>query len=918
VPIARTTEAIKLITKTNIWQRTALATAAAALFGLSAAPALALSLGTVVVKSALGEPLRAEIDIPDINAEEAASLKASVASPEAFRAAGLEYNAAMANTKATLLRRANGRAFISLQSDRPVNEPFVDMILEASWSSGRIVRDYTMLFDPPNVRAPSATLAAPAVVAPAVTPAPAALPAAPTTANRPARAVAAAKPISKPEVKAAPAAKVAAKPAATPTPVGDKQITVKSGDTATKIALAVKPANVSLDQMLVALLQANPNAFVHDNINRIKSGAVMNVPTQEQAQAIGSKEATQTVIAQSKDFGDFRKKLALNAPTAQVGVADRQASGSVQAKVDDKKPAANAPDKLTLSKGAVQAQAAVDKLAADKAAKDSAARNAEVAKNIKDLEALKATAAAASAAAAAKTAAATPAPAAVVAAPVAAAPAPVAPVIPTPAVVATAPVVPPVVVPAPVAKPEPVASAVAPVAAPTAKPVVAAVQTAAVAEPGLIDQLTENPLVPIAGGGLLALLAGFGLYRANRRKKAEQVDSSFLESRLQPDSFFGASGGQRVDTDDGAAGGASSMVYTPSQLDAADDVDPVAEADVYLAYGRDVQAEDILKEALKFNSGRVAIHQKLLEIYAKRKDTQQFEMAANAAFKVTGGDGPDWHRICDLGMGIDPTNPLYMPGGTPSVHGELTQPMSMQGALVGAATGLAAAGAASTFGGATLPMAMQTQATGAAEQSFDLDLDFSLDDENASVMQALDNPEQTVKMQPVDSGPAPLDMSFELPTTAVNNSAPAPLMSSSRVEPLDFDMSIPGELSNSGEVSRPATLEFEDFSKQAAVSFGTTEPSALATTLGTMPAAMDTNLMKFDMGGLSLELGDPNESTVVMAAQPEDPLATKLALAEEFSNIGDDDGARALIEEVMLEANGPMKARAQQALARLS
>jgi pilus assembly protein FimV len=907
-----------LITKKNLWQRTALATAAAALFGLSAAPAWALSLGTVVVKSALGEPLRAEIDIPDINAEEAASLKATIASPEAFRAAGLEYNAAMANTKATLQRRANGRAFINLQSDRPVNEPFVDMILEASWSSGRIVRDYTMLFDPPSVRAPSATVASPAVVAPALTPVPNALPATPAPASRPARAAVASKTDANPAP--APVAKAAAKPSVTPAPVGDKQIIVKSGDTATKIALATKPANVSLDQMLVALLQANPNAFVNDNINRIKAGAVVNVPTQEQAQAMGTKEASQTVVAQSKDFGDFRKKLAANAPTAQVGTADRKASGSVQAKVDDKKPAANAPDKLTLSKGAVQAQAAVDKLAADKAAKDSAARSAEVAKNIKDLEALKSSAPAAPAAsaAAAKAPAAKSAPAAAVtAAPVAATPAPVVPALPMPAVVAAAPVVPPVVAPAPVAKPEPVTSA-APAVAIAATPAVAAAPVAAAAEPGLIDQLTENPLVPIAGAGLVALLAGFGLYRSNRRKKAEQVDSSFLESRLQPDSFFGASGGQRVDTDDAAAGGASSMVYTPSQLDAADDVDPVAEADVYLAYGRDVQAEDILKEALKFNSGRVAIHQKLLEIYAKRKDTQQFEIAANAAYKVTGSDGPDWHRVCDLGMGIDPTNPLYMPGGTPSGHGEMTQPMSMQGALGGAVAGLAAAGVADSFGGATLPTAMQTQASGATDQSFDLDLDFSLDDENPTGAGALGSTDQTVKSLAVDSGPAPLDMSFELPQAAAHNSAPAPLMSSNRVEPLDFDMSIPGELSNSGEISRPAPLEFEDFSKQAAVSFGTTEPSALATTLGTMHAAMDTNLMKFDLGGLSLDLVDPNEKTVIMPpAAAEDPLATKLALAEEFSSIGDDDGARALIEEVMLEASGSMKARAQQALARL-
>jgi len=113
-------------------------------------------LGRITVQSALGEPLRAEIDVPEINAEEAASLKAGIASAEAFAAAGLEYNPAMSGLQATLQRRADGRAYIRLSSDRSINDPFVDMIVEASWSSGRILRDYTMLFDPPVLRKPAA------------------------------------------------------------------------------------------------------------------------------------------------------------------------------------------------------------------------------------------------------------------------------------------------------------------------------------------------------------------------------------------------------------------------------------------------------------------------------------------------------------------------------------------------------------------------------------------------------------------------------------------------------------------------------------------------------------------------------------------------------------------------------------------
>ena len=161
-----------MIAKSQHWQKTAIAAAATALLTLTTTGAMALSLGRITVQSALGEPLRAEIEVPDINAEETASLRTAVALPEAFAAAGLEYNSALSSLQATLQRRADGRSYIRLTSDRPINDPFVDVILEANWSSGRIVRDYTMLFDPPSLRKSAAvppTLAqvtVPAVVRP--------------------------------------------------------------------------------------------------------------------------------------------------------------------------------------------------------------------------------------------------------------------------------------------------------------------------------------------------------------------------------------------------------------------------------------------------------------------------------------------------------------------------------------------------------------------------------------------------------------------------------------------------------------------------------------------------------------------------------------------------------------------------------
>jgi len=134
--------------------RFALTSVALAALCLTSPWASALGLGRLTVKSALGEALQAEIDVTDMTAEEQANLKIGVAPPEAYRAANVDYNPVLPTTRATLQRRPDGRLFVRLVSDRGVQEPFVDVILEISWATGRLVREYTLLFDPPaTVRA---------------------------------------------------------------------------------------------------------------------------------------------------------------------------------------------------------------------------------------------------------------------------------------------------------------------------------------------------------------------------------------------------------------------------------------------------------------------------------------------------------------------------------------------------------------------------------------------------------------------------------------------------------------------------------------------------------------------------------------------------------------------------------------------
>ncbi|WP_460894946.1 type IV pilus assembly protein FimV, partial [Ramlibacter monticola] len=367
---------------------TALAFAAAVTFGLASPDALALALGRVTVQSALGEPLRAEIELPEISPEEVSSLKAAIASPAQFRAAGLEFSTALTGVQITLQRRANGSYFLQLANDRPVNDPFVDVILEATWSSGRVQRDFTLLFDPPTARSQAPQAPVQAQVAPPIGPSAQAVPprgGASRPIPAPAPAATARTPAPAPATGQPPAR--AAAPA--PSDEAGKRVTVQAGDTAGKIAATGKPASISLDQMLVAMLRANPDAFVAGNVNRLRAGSVLAMPSSEQAAAVPQDEARQVLVAQSRDFSEFRRRLAEGVPTASAPAATREASGRVQAQVDDKKAPAGPGDRLQLSKGAVQGRTgAADTIARERQAKEQATRVAELDKNLAELNKL--------------------------------------------------------------------------------------------------------------------------------------------------------------------------------------------------------------------------------------------------------------------------------------------------------------------------------------------------------------------------------------------------------------------------------------------------------------------------------------------------------------------------------------------------
>jgi pilus assembly protein FimV len=881
----------------NLAGRTALALAALAALGAAPIAAQAVGLGRLNVQSALGEGMRAEIDITSLTPEEASTLQVRLASPEAYRAAGVDYNAVLSGATATVARRADGRAYVRVTSDRAVQEPFIEVIVELNSASGRMVREFTLLFDPPGSRAaPPVQAAAPVApvmgAAPSAAPAPAQPPVAqarPAPAPRPAPppaasaapsvhpatqapapaavAAAPATPRPKPAPRSADAAPAPAAPAkALPAPMAsgsNKRYQVRQGDTLYRVAGRNPAQGVSLDQMLVGLYRANPDAFIDSNVNRLRAGSVLTVPMADEVRDVTSGDVKRLLTAQSADFSAYRARLAQAAPQAQAPEAGRATQGKVQAAVEDRKQAAApSPDKLKLTDPAIKAPAPD---AGPAPGKDNATRVAELTRNVEELKKLQ------QGTAAVQAPPAVPAPAPVVAPPLPA-PAPVA-AAPTPA---PAPVPPaPSPAPAPAAASGPGAGTGTGTGTAAAPAPTLPTPAPAPDAPGasVIDSLTDSPWL-LPGAGVLALaLGGFAAWRLRGRMRKTASETSFLESRMQPDSFFGASGGQRVDTRDGGNSNASSMGYSLSQLDAIGDVDPVAEADVYLAYGRDLQAEEILKEAMRATPDRLAVRTKLLEVYAKRRDTKGFELLATQLYALTKGVGADWAQAQALGLQIDPDNQLYQPGGHPEeiiLDGErvVVEPLS-----------------ATTQPHSILSPATQPMTDSQLPQLTDLDLDLNLDlpdgGLNARAMEAT-QPLMPSAQRPNDMG---LDFNEErtMPVRRRQPPAPPPVAPDLDLDSLSMDLddnppsTITLPTGNLGGRGGDTTIDFREFDNT-------------------------------DRGPLT------EPATVASDTLDSDPLARKLELAEEFRQIGDLEGARDLLEEVVAKAGGTLRAKAQAML----
>lgn len=569
----------------------------------------AAGLGGITVLSGLGQPLRAEIALQATD-EELRTLRARLAPPEAFAQANVAYAPVM-NALEFAIDTRGARSVVTITSQRPIDDPFVELLLELSWAQGRVLRQFTFLLDPPaSLRPPLAV----ATAIPAATPADTDMPA------RISPAIA--------------------------------QHQVRAGDTLYSIAAKNLPAGFTIDQMMMALLRHNPAAFADANVNRLLSGAMLRMPDSALIASMSAADARREIVAQAQAFEAFRRRLAgapTSLPLASVAEPGREQSGQIISRSEVPDAVDPAQDRVEVSAGEPLAaetgateriQALEEELVSRERALDEAhARLGDLERGLRELQALievrHQTLAQLQQRMASE---------------------PVA--MPTEDA-AHADALPQ----APEATQGGESSGY--VAVPDAPPPVAVntlpVRTEpGVVEPTLLQMLLRDPVWLAGAGAILLLLLAYASYRVRRVVDTDPgPQGPDTEQALEATVVAASPAAPTVVLAHDAPTVASQAVQ--SGLDTLERVDPLAEAEVYLTYGRDDEAEAVLIEALKADGTRAALALALLEIYARKRRIEAFGAVAHDLYQLTRGQGPDWDTAAQLGRGLDPDNPLYAP-----------------------------------------------------------------------------------------------------------------------------------------------------------------------------------------------------------------------------------------------------------------
>ncbi len=880
---------------------------------LTPTAAMGLGLGEIRLNSALNEPLSAEIDLVAATAEEVGALQAQLASADVFQRYGLDRPAYLNSLEFRVGRGQDGRSVLLVRSSSPISEPFVSFLVDVNWTRGRLLREYTVLLDPP-VMAALGDSRAPAAIA-----APISMPSAPRS-------------VPAPDAAAAPAAD------------GATTHQVMRGDTLYQIAGSLAGDDRQATQrLMIGMFRANPEAF-SGNINQLRAGTILRVPAATEIADIAAADAAnevsrQTAVWRASGGGSPSGRLRLVTPqegAADAGTADAETSGKVKSQIE------------SLERDIVEQRRLLE------------LRNQELAKLQQSLARARATETAAADQAAADKAAADQAAADKAAADQAAADQAAVPPTDETAVAPEYDTTRDEARPAPV-KPEPEAR-------PTPKP--------AVAEKSILDRLTDNWMILLGAAGLLfVLILGFGYVRRRREvdvdvalKGFDLPQSAPIPSETMRLRALGT-GAETTEIERPAtfeeqdnagdlvveerpiarpraesprpSAGHEETISAEAALDL-DQADPLAEADFHMAYGLYDQAVDLVRMALQHSPDRNDLKLKLAEIHFVAGDTQQFLTVARDLRKSL-GPGGDWDRIVIMGRQLAPDEMIFAGGVRDAVVD-----LSLEGGDNRVDIDLLSAPDGDE--GIDLDLGQAPSMSDSADATGEnTALEFNLDDMPLS-------PTSTQKIIKRE-GPGTVEMpTLELPasdtptveTPALRlrgndtvrehvggqfGGAPADATAEMAIDDLGLELGDLGNLPDTDDATaiasrggeEPTQIARRDDSTQLMTldDDGTAVLPDGGTSATSMLQKLDPAAIDFDLGATMVDTDSAPTARDRMATEQLPQLSelepvtmsevgTKLDLARAYMDMGDPDGARNILQEVLAEGSASQKQEARR------
>jgi len=874
----------------------------------------ALGLGPITMRSGLNQPLLAEIEIHSLQPGDLDGLAVSLASSDDFKRMDMERLKFLTQIKFSVDYRADGSAYIRLVTKKAIIEPFIEFLVEAKWPRGRALKNYTVLVDPPVLTAEAPAPVQQAATAPVFTP--------PNQRQRQTKRPSSARPSS---ARQSSARQPSARPPSTRRnkPITELQIPravskrrqqqvssarggedfsradgslnygkVRRGDTLSSIAQKMRRSadiSVSTQQMMLALLKSNPGAFVNDNINQLKAGHILRIEDTAMLDSLSQSEAVREVRRQTQQWnaGNGRGRLVRQADASDFAddeersssrssrvsptdssdveaqlklVAPGQEGLGVSGAGDDSESGTQLREELLLANSALDAnQTATDELKGRISDLEEQLTSMQRLIMIKDEEMLGLQN----------------------------------------------------------NLDKDITDTV-----PESNPELDKLEQQLAAE-----EQAKSPDAAEDEGGFLSdtlmlllavfLVVGMVVGLVLRRRKMQQgFEESILNVGMSASAGASAAAMSTPMSQPQESGIVSDFAMSDMSGIQSDttEVDPISEADVYLAYGRHQQAQDILEQAIASDPERLELHTKLLEVYHGANNKEAFDNHAALVHEKVGGDESNeyWARVVSLGAEISPENPIF--GGSSMDMGENTM---IQPAIGGVGVTpdeealldfefeenseptvmLAAQQSTQQSTQQPAPSSIEMEIDDDSLLDFDMDsLDFNIDeempDDALASLEELDNFDSGITQSADNSG-----LEFELPPETLGEDNVATLQGA---DDLNFSLdSFDLDASVSDAQGEDSGLSFIDDSADNAFNPSLVEDEGL-------PEEDQPGLEAFENSG-----GDGLDEDIFANV---DEIGTKLDLAKAYVDMGDSDGARSILDEVIEEGDDTQKQQAEDLL----